>query len=173
MTVPAFAPISHDDFLADVRSLAARIRADEWAPDFLIGIGRGGLVPGVYLSHALDVRMLSIDYSSKVYGFGEQLLAEVATRSSSGDQILLVDDINDSGNTICTLREAIEAAGGTLANVRVAVMITNSNSVESVDYAARTIDRRENKDWFVFPWESVASIAILERDASEVPGRIA
>lgn len=173
MTVPAFATITHEEFLADIALLASRIREDGWTPDFLIGIGRGGLVPGVYLSHALDVRMLSIDYSSKIYGFGEQLLAEVALRSAAGDRILLVDDINDSGNTIGILREAIEAAGGDLSNVRVAVIINNSNSLETVDYVARMVDRRADKNWFVFPWESVAPKASLERDAALEPGRIA
>ena len=40
--MPTFTPISHDQFVADVRALAEQLSADHWAPDFLIGIGRGG-----------------------------------------------------------------------------------------------------------------------------------
>ncbi|WOK36497.1 phosphoribosyltransferase [Sphingomonas sp. C3-2] len=173
MTTPILTPILQEEFVSGIHTLAAKVRASGWIPDFIIGIGRGGLVPGVYLSHAMDVRMLSIDYSSKIYGFGEQLLAEVALRSASGEKVLLVDDINDSGNTICVLREAIEAAGGDLSNVRVAVMINNVSSIEQVDYSVQTIDRKVTKDWFVFPWEAVGTQEHIERDAAEEPSRTA
>ena len=85
----------------------------------------------------------------------------------------LNDDINDSGNTICVLREAIEAAGGDLSNVRVAVMINNVSSIEQVDYSVQTIDRKVTKDWFVFPREAVGTQEHIERDAAEEPSRTA
>ena len=43
---PRFVPISQDDFLRDIATLGEAIAADPgWNPDFLVGIGRGGLVP--------------------------------------------------------------------------------------------------------------------------------
>jgi hypothetical protein len=57
--------------------------------------------------------------------------------------------------------------------VRFATLIDNTASAEQVDYRHRTIDRRETKDWFVFPWEAVAPPAAIEDDAAAVPERIA
>lgn len=171
--MPTFTPIPHEDFVADVRAIAAALAQEGWRPDFLIGIGRGGLVPGAYLSHATGINLLSVDHSAKVHGFGDQLLAQLAAKSGQGKRLLVVDDINDSGRTICHLRAAIDGAGGASENVRFAVMLNNVRSAAQVDYWSRTIDRAVTKDWFVFPWEAMAPASAHLQDAAEVPGRIA
>lgn len=173
MTDPVLTPVGYDAFLADIRALAGALAGDGWRPDFIIGIGRGGLVPATYLSHACDIPLLSIDHSTGVYGFGDQLLAELALKTLDGTTLLIVDDINDSGRTIGCLRDAIEGAGGVTGNIRYAVLIDNVASAERVDYRARTIDRAITKDWFVFPWEAVADREAVLRDAAAVPERIA
>jgi hypothetical protein len=40
-----------------------------------------------------------------------------------------------------------------------------------VSYRARVIDRRVVKDWFVFPWEAVATADAIAQDAAEIPER--
>lgn len=176
--MPAAAPpnllyISHDRFLADVIAIAAAIEADAWAPDFIVGIGRGGLVPAADLSHRTGIAMLSIDYSSKIAEFSEELLVKLSEMSAAGHRILFVDDINDSGTTLAHLQRRILDHGGNRGNQRVAVLINNSRSQAVADYASRTIDRDVDKDWFVFPWESVAPEAALVEEALSVPERLA
>ena len=171
--MPVFTPIPHGDFVAAVHTLADAIRDGGWTPDFLIGIGRGGLTPAVYLSHATGLPMLSVDYSSQVDDFAEAPLVRLAERTRAGEKLLFLDDINDSGRTITHIRGVLAAAGATTAVMRFATLIDNVSSAERVDYRARTIDRRETKDWFVFPWEAVAPTARIEEDAAEVPDRIA
>ncbi|MBU3078334.1 phosphoribosyltransferase domain-containing protein [Sphingomonas sp. XMGL2] len=141
-------------------------------PGFIVGVGRGGLAPGVYLSHRLDVPMLSVDHSSRVFGFADALLINLARRSAAGEQLLFIDDINDSGGTIHYLREALAREGAAAGAVRFATLIDNSRSSERVDYASRVIDRAENRDWFVFPWEAMASRATLVEEAESVPERL-
>lgn len=148
--------ISHERFVAQVAALAGAIDDDGWRPDFLLGIGRGGLVPAVYLSHATGIALLSIDHSTQVPPFGDDLLHRIADQSVAGTRIVIVDDINDSGRTIAYLRRALAERGGETANLRVAVLIDNIRSIERVDYHAETIDRDEDASWFVFPWEAMA-----------------
>lgn len=171
--MPIFTHIPHDDFVASVHALNAAIAAQDWSPDFIIGIGRGGLAPAVYLSHASGLPMLSVDYSSQVKDFADAPLVKMAGRTRAGERLLFLDDINDSGRTITHLRTALAAAGAVEGAVRFATLIDNISSAERVDYSARTIDRRVTKDWFVFPWEAVAPAAAIEEDAAEVPDRIA
>lgn len=171
--MPIFTPIPYEDFVADVRAIAATLANGGWQPDFLIGIGRGGLVPGAYLSHATGINLLSVDHSAKIHGFGDQLLAQLAAKSGQGRKLLVIDDINDSGRTICYLRDAIDGAGGVSENVRFAVLLNNIRSAAQVDYWSRTIDRATTKDWFVFPWEAMAPAKTHAEDAAEVPERIA
>ena len=172
--MPVFTPVSHDAFVADVRSLAAAIAADrDWAPTFLIGIGRGGLVPAVYLSHASGLPTLSCDLSSQVRDFADEVLVRLAARTRDGERLLFVDDINDSGRTIASLRSALAAAGAVAGRVRVATLIDNIVSRERVDYAGHAIDRTDTKDWYVFPWEAMAPAETVAEDAATVPERTA
>lgn len=156
MSAPELAYVGNDQFVADVRTLAGSIRADAWQADFIVGIGRGGLVPAVYLSHATGIALLSVDHSSKVATFGDALLALLAAKTAAGIRLLIVDDINDSGRTLRYLRNAIADGGGKAENLRIAVLIDNIRSIETVDYRARTIDRDLDQRWFVFPWEAMA-----------------
>lgn len=168
-----FNHIDYHDFLADVESLAVRIETADWRPQFIVGIGRGGLVPGCFLSHRTGIPLLSIDHSSKVYDFAEALLVHLADCTRAGERYLFVDDINDSGKTIGHLRKTLRDNGGDAANARFAVLIDNKSSSETVDYASRAIDRKFDKDWFVFPWESVAPRETLNEEAREDPDRLA
>ena len=171
--MPVFTPIAHADFVADVQTLADAICADrDWTPTYIVGIGRGGLVPAVYLSHATGLPMLSCDWSSQVVDFAGDVVVRLAGHSKGGERLLFVDDINDSGLTIGALRTALAAAGATSGSVRVATLIDNRVSAQRVDYRARAIDRTVTKDWYVFPWEAVAPEAALAKDAAAVPERI-
>ncbi len=171
--MPIFTPIPQDDFVAAVGSLAEQISAGDWTPSYLIGIGRGGLVPAVFLSHASGLPMLSVDYSSQVEEFAGAALAKLAARTRGGDRLLFVDDINDTGGTIGRLRGILAAHGAVEGSIRFATLMDNSRSSQQVDYRARVIDRAVTKDWFVFPWEAVAPQTTLAEDAAAVPERTA
>lgn len=162
----------YEDFLAKVRLLSRRIQQADWQPEFVIGVGRGGLVPGVYISHQLGLPMLSIDHSSKMPGFADELLAKVAAMSAEGRRLLFIDDINDSGGTIAYIRDLLTRNGCDNANLRFAVLINNRRSKVEVDLWADMIDRSEDKRWFVFPWEAVGERAAIVDEALSVPERL-
>jgi xanthine phosphoribosyltransferase len=171
--VPELFYIQYDRFLRDLEELARQLEADSWRPDFLVGVGRGGLVPAAYLSHRTDIPMLSVDHSSGEASFADELLGKLAAKSRAGTRILIVDDINDSGSTIAHLRTAIERQGGIEHHVRVAVLINNVRSKARAEYCGGEIDRDTDKRWFVFPWEAVAKPANLIDEALSVPERLA
>ena len=43
-----------------VNSIAMQMFKDEWRPDYIVGITRGGLVPAVLLSHTTDIPMKTL-----------------------------------------------------------------------------------------------------------------
>jgi hypoxanthine phosphoribosyltransferase len=173
MTEIVFSPYSHDDMVQGVEALAAAMETESWRPALLVGIGRGGLAPAVYLSHRMDLPLVSIDHSAGIASFGAALVAVLAERTRTGDQLLFVEDINDSGRTIGDIRAALAAQGAVADKIRFAVLIDNAISAQRVDYRHRVIDRSVNKDWFIFPWEAMAPRARLAEEAMEVPERIA
>ena len=172
--MPTFTPIPQHEFVAAIHILAAKLVEDvDWKPDFIIGIGRGGLVPAVFLSHAIGLPTLSVDYSSQVKDFADEPLVKLAKRTRECERLLFLDDINDSGRTITHLRSALAAAGAVAGAVRFAMLIDNVSSAERIEYSARTIDRAVTKDWFVFPWEAVAPDSRIAEDAAAAPERTA
>lgn len=171
MTQPTLTYIPFDNFVSDVMILAKALRASPFKPDFIIGIGRGGLVPGTFMSHAMGCPMLSVDYSTKVPDFSDDLLVKLAQRSAAGEKLLFIDDINDTGRTIQVMRQALRQDGADEGNIRFAMLIDNIRSVERVDFSARQIDRDITKDWFVFPWEAVAETNAIVKDSQSVPER--
>lgn len=170
--MPTLTPVDQPEFLTAVHYVAARIRESGWAPDFVIGVGRGGLIPAVYLSHATGVPMLSVDHSSQLPDFAAELLVKLAGMSQD-KKLLFVDDINDTGSTITHIKAALTEAGGAIDKVRFATLIDNAVSTEKVDYRFRMIDRTVNKDWFVFPWEQVSPVDKVIEDSAVVPERLA
>jgi len=173
MTDPELAYIPYPEFVADVHAVAEALQRDGWRPDHIVGIGRGGLVPAVYLSHRTGISLLSVDYSSGVPSFAEELMENLAAATREGRTILLVDDINDSGRTIEALRKSLLDHGAVAECARVAVLIDNVRSTARVDYRSRTIDRSSDKRWFVFPWEAMAERRTLLEEAEAVPERLA
>jgi xanthine phosphoribosyltransferase len=170
---PTLFYLPYERFLDEVETLARALEADSWRPDFLVGIGRGGLVPAAYLSHRTGLQMLSVDHSSGEVGFGDELLDKLAAKIRSGSNILIVDDINDSGGTIRYLRMAIEAKIGEPGRLRVAVLVHNVRSKAKAEYHGSKIDREQDKRWYVFPWEAVAPRSTLKVEALAVPERLA
>ena len=165
--------VPYETFLSDLEAIATQVGADGWKPDFLVGVGRGGLVPAAYLSHRTAITMLSVDHSSGDAAFADELLEKLAAKSREGSNILIVDDINDSGSTIAYLRQILADHGCSEPHIRVAVLINNSRSKAQVEYAGTNMDRSQDKRWFVFPWEAVAPRENLMEDAAEVPERLA
>lgn len=169
---PTLTPYTHAEFLTAIDYLARELRADGWA-QLLVGVGRGGLCPAVFLSHATGKPLVSIDFSTPIPEFNSALIAALAARTRANERLLFIEDINDSGRTIAAIRAQIAAVHGVATNTRFAVLIDNAVSSERVDYAYKTIDRTMTKDWFIFPWEAVAPRAAILGDATEIPERIA
>ncbi|WP_333572203.1 phosphoribosyltransferase [Sphingomonas sp.] len=166
-----FTHFAHEQLVAGVHAIAEAVA--EWSPTLLVGVGRGGLTPAVYLSHRIGLPLVSIDHSTRIAQFGEALVAVLAQRTRDGERLLFVEDINDSGKTIGELRAALAAQGAVAGQVRFAVLLDNVRSSQRIDYGAQTIDRAVQKDWFVFPWEAMAPQTSLDKDAREVPDRLA
>ena len=172
MSDNVFTPFTHEEMVEGVEAIAAAIESDSWHPSLLVGVGRGGLAPAVYLSHRIDLPLVSIDHSARIASFGQALIAVLAERARAGDNLLFVEDINDSGRTIGEIRAALVALGAVDGNIRFAVLLDNSRSTNRIDYRFRTIDRSVDKDWFVFPWEAMAPREKLVEEALEVPERL-
>jgi hypoxanthine phosphoribosyltransferase len=165
-------------------NIVREINNGGWRPDYVVGLTRGGLAPAVMISHYLDIPMHTLDVSFRDADIGPESnlwMAEdaygyvayegtvpppdrVTTDAALRKNILIVDDINDTGRTLNWIKE--DWPSGCLpadpawesiwhSNVRFAVMVDNQgSSFSECDYVGITIDKREDDEWIVFPWEN-------------------
>lgn len=102
-----------DRFGACCRQLVERVAAD-YAPDIVVGIAKGGVLPGVVISSALFVDFFPIKLSSRQ---NEIIVREVPemmvppTAHVAGKNVLLVDDICITMRTMDIAQEALLRAG--------------------------------------------------------------
>ena len=148
-----------------VNSIAMQLFKDEWRPDYIVGITRGGLVPAVLLSHATDIPMktLCVQLESDGLEANTERNAQMARDAlKNNKKILIIDDINDTGKTLSWIREDWVASMGGASydasawgdTVRTACLIDNQASgFDGMDYTALEINKMEEDVWVVFPWE--------------------
>jgi len=144
------------DVEQQVQEICRQICLDQWRPDYVVGITRGGLVPANLISQYLGVPMETLKVSLR----GEEPDCEsnfwMAEDAGHGRRILVVDDINDSGETLNWIRQDWGDSVPWGDNVRAAVLYDNesSASLHTPDYSAQDINKAQDPQWIVFPWES-------------------
>jgi len=140
----------HDVNLA-INHIASRLHEDNFLPEVIVGVARGGLIPAVLLSHILEIRDL-VTVNAKFYGRGhypkrlaEKPVIENISLNKDYDNALLVDDIAGSGGTIVEVKSRLK---NHIRSVRTATLVKNERCPIHVDYFFRIVE-----DFVVFPWE--------------------
>jgi uncharacterized protein len=119
-----------------------------WMPDVVMGVNRGGVIPGVYLSHRIKRKHIPVDVRLRD-NVDTNNLDALYRAMDKGEKILIMDDINDTGATF----EYIKFNCVSNPNVRYAAVINNRPSPFTVDYHGYEIDKSVEDRWVVFPWE--------------------
>jgi len=144
----------YDSFTGDVIDLARKIQLSNWLPDYVVGIARGGLVPATYLAQWFNVPMRTIYCSFRDSPSEKIDIQSIDQDLSFGKNLLIVDDIVDSGDSFKQIREVLDSIEHRPEQVRTAALWLNTDQPEDIDYAVREISRVENQSWIVFPWEN-------------------
>ena len=138
--------------------LSERIVNSGFAPDVIVGIARGGWIPARILSDVLYANTLQnirIEYYTSVGAKGkEPQITQPLTGSMKGKNMLLVDEVADTGDTLHDAVEHVKDLG--VADVRSAVLHYKPSSIVIPDYYMV-----KTTSWTVYPWENRESIIAL------------
>ena len=159
---------SWQDVENQTQEILRQLQRDAWRPDYVVGLTRGGLVPANLISQYLEVPMETLKVSLRDGGQTESncWMAEDAFgyKQEISKNILIVDDINDSGATLNWIKQDWQSScfpndshwafvwGN---NIRVATLVDNEASASelNVSYSAVGLNKAEEDVWIVFPWE--------------------
>lgn len=134
------------------RELAQQVVDSGFRPSIVIAVARGGLVPAGAMTYALGVKLvdaINVEFYTDVHQTlpDPVLLAPMLdTKSIMDQQLLIVDDVADSGRTLALVIKLLRGFG---ADVRSAVLYAKPNTVIAPDFVWKRTD-----DWIVFPWSA-------------------
>ena len=120
-----------------------------WMPNMILGINRGGCIPGVYLSHRLNISHEVLDIRLRDHKVKPNLTV-LEKVFAFQNKILIIDDINDTGDTFNYIVKNFGMGDG---RIKFAALINNKPSKAKVDYQGYEIDKSKDPAWIVFPWE--------------------
>ena len=166
-------------------SIVNQMYADNWRPDYIIGITRGGNVPATILSNMLGIRCEALKVKLRDSEDGEEnesnlWMAEEAfgcnNEGKTGitgsrwdislrKKILIVDDINETGATFNWSKKDWESgcypdneSWDTVwgQTVKFAVLTENlASEFDYINFHTHEINKAEDDVWLVYPWENI------------------
>lgn len=139
---------SYDEFVNDVKVMATQIK-DDFSPDVILAIARGGMTLGHSLAVALKNRNLfslnSIHYdnTNKLDTIDVFNIPDLSKFS----KILLVDDIIDSGESMVEIRRQLLKLYPHL-NIKIATIYYKRTALLLPDFKVK-----EANEWVEFFWD--------------------
>jgi uncharacterized protein len=145
--------------------LADQIAESGFRPDIIVAVSRGGFDPARILSDELNIRSLAslqVIYYAGIRERNDKPQVKYPLNADiSGLNVLVVDDVADSGNSLKVVKEYIDSLGPRV--VKMATLHHKPWSTFEPDFYAESVDK-----WIIYPWEPRESIEdIREKLLSE------
>lgn len=153
--------LTWDGFGEATRELSRTIVTSGFAPEVVVAIARGGLLPAGAIAYGLGAKNCGAINMEFYTGIGTVLDAPEVLPPAldmdylDGRRVLLVDDVADSGRT---LRMAVDMLRERGADVRSVTIYTKPATIIQPDFAWKDTDL-----WIDFPWSAKGSV--VEEDA--------
>ena len=134
-------------------SIVKQMYADNYKPDYIVGLTRGGNIPATIISNMLDIpcEAMKVSFRNDDRVDRDHWLSAFAMEK----KILIVDDINDSGATFKWIWNDWELEN-IVHGVKFATLTENlASEFENVSYHVHEVNKAEEDVWLVYPWENI------------------
>ena len=145
--------VTYDEISKWTLDVSRQIRDSECQPTVIIGLTRGGWVPARLLCDHLHVKKL---YAIKTEHWGitanqdgKALLTQELNANIEDENVLIVDDITDTGESLKLARNHVDALRP--KEVRTAALLHITHSRTEPDFYSVKVPE-DQWTWFIFPW---------------------
>ena len=104
----------------DVNVLCREIVLSKFDPQVIVGISRGGLVPGVMMSHWFKKPFKPIKASIRDFSDEDDAWEDYYPRKND-ERVLIVDDVLSTGGTLDAIIQGVESLKANISSVVVVV----------------------------------------------------
>ncbi len=138
--------------------LFEKITDDDFFPDVIVGIARGGWIPARLLAdfygnrRTANIKIEFYDNTSRTSD--DPIITQEISENVEGKIVLVVDDVADSGKTLIAAVEHVKNMNP--KEIRTATLYYKKHSILKPDYYIR-----ETQSWVVYPWEYGEFVAYL------------
>jgi len=142
-------------------NLANQIREAGFKPDVIVGIARGGWPPARIMSDLLEnpelANVKAEFYLSVAETKGEPVITQPVSVSVKGKNVLVVDDVADTGKSLALVKEHLKEKGA--RDVKIATIYNKPWSIVTPDWF-----EKKTSHWIIFPWERKETVRrVLEK----------
>jgi len=167
MSLPACTLVSWQTVHRLGRELSRRIMTSGTRPDIVIAVGRGGYVPARLVCDFLHLDRLTgikVEHYVATRKQTEVVIRYPLNVDVRGLDVLVVDDVNDSGDTLAAVVRYVE----TFAPREVKTAVLHEKIVTSfpADFVGRKIRKWR---WIVYPWAYVEDVTSFVRALQPPP----
>ena len=144
-------PVSWDQFHRDCKALAWRLAGAGEEPRWkaIVAITRGGLVPAAIIARELGIRTIETVCIASYHEYKDQGSLQIIKGiddgmiEGDGEDILVVDDLTDTGKTAVKVREMLPKA-------HIATVYAKPKGRPMADTFVTEVSQ---DTWIYFPWD--------------------
>lgn len=157
--VTQYLPITWNQYHTLARKLAISILSQSPPVNAIVAISRGGLTLGHVLSDFLRIPIstVSIQSYTDIQTQGEITITAKLPTPIRGKNVLLVDDVSDSGKTLKRAVSYLRKLGP--ADITTATMFYKPHSLYRPDIYAKLTTK-----WILFPYEPTEMIYLITQN---------
>jgi len=138
-------PVTWDQLHRDAKILSGLLLGH--APfTSIVAITRGGLIPAAIIARELNIRLIDTlciaTYQDREQSYNEHILKAIT--NSTGEGMLVVDDLVDTGNTLRIAKEMLPKA-------HIATIYAKPAGLALIDSYVLEVSQ---DTWILFPWDS-------------------
>jgi uncharacterized protein len=140
--------------------LALQIRKDDYKPEVIVGVSRGGWPPARVMSDLLqnpNLANMRVEFYKDIGVRNKKpRITQPVTTEVVGKRVLVVDDISDTGHSLKAVANHLRRKP--VKDLRVCTIYMKPKSVFRPNYYAET-----TKKWIIFPWERLEAVHLISK----------